>query len=238
MTASGPLRLGVLVSGGGTNLQSLLDRFNAVGSSVARVEVVIGSRPAIGALERAAVYDVPTLVLEPRKLGPEQFGADLEEVLSAYSVELVVLAGYLNLIPAAVVQRYSGRMINIHPALLPAFGGQGLYGRRVHAAVLAAGARVTGATVHLVDEVFDRGPIIAQWPVPVLEEDTPESLGARVLEIEHQLLPRVVEEFARATTIGATPEPTRFVLASGPPPASEEIRRLIRIPASGSASIS
>jgi phosphoribosylglycinamide formyltransferase 1 len=235
---TGALRLAVLVSGGGTNLQSLLDRFNAAESPPARVEVVIASRPGIGALERAASHAVPAVVLEPRTLGPERFGLELDELLAAYSIELVVLAGFLHLIPAPVVHRYTGRMINIHPALLPAFGGQGLYGRRVHAAVLAAGARVTGATVHLVDEVFDRGPIIAQWPVPVFEDDTPESLAARVLEIEHQLLPQVVEALAGTATPMEPRGDSRFTLTSGGPPAPEEIRRLVRMPGPGSASTS
>lgn len=110
---------------------------------------------------------------------------------------LGVLAGYVKRVPAPVVARFRWRLINIHPALLPGFGGSGMYGRRVHEAVLASGARVSGATVHYVDEEFDRGPIIAQWPLPVLANDTPDSLAARVLEVEHQLLPLVVEELAR-----------------------------------------
>jgi folate-dependent phosphoribosylglycinamide formyltransferase PurN len=112
-------------------------------------------------------------------------------------VELVVLAGYLSLVPAEVTERYAGRMLNVHPALLPSFGGHGLYGARVHRAVLAAGARVSGATVHFVDAHYDRGPIVAQWPVPVLADDTPESLAARVLRVEHLLFPRVVDAVAR-----------------------------------------
>src|SRR5205807_2164795 len=112
-----------------------------------------------------------------------------------------VLAGYLQRIPPAVVARFRLRLINIHPALLPAFGGPGMYGRRVHEAVLASGAPISGATVHYVDEEYDRGPIIAQWPVPVRAGDTPESLAARVLEVEHRLLPRVVLELALADSL-------------------------------------
>jgi len=119
----------------------------------------------------------------------------------------------MHLVPAAVVERFRGRMVNIHPALLPAFGGQGLYGSRVHRAVLASGVRVTGATVHLVDERYDTGPIVAQWPVPVAADDTPESLAARVLRAEHRLLPAVVEAFALGD--GAVlPADAAFVLAS------------------------
>ena len=132
---------------------------------------------------------------------------DANELVQALGdARLVVLAGYLKRVPADVVARFRWRVINIHPALLPGFGGHGMYGRRVHEAVLASGARVSGATVHYVDEEFDRGPIIAQWPVPVRADDTPESLAARVLEVEHRLLPVVVEELARR---GVPGEPVR-----------------------------
>jgi formyltetrahydrofolate-dependent phosphoribosylglycinamide formyltransferase len=127
-------------------------------------------------------------------------GADagqLESILREHRVDLIVLAGYLRLVPRSVIGAYRGRIINIHPALLPAFGGQGMYGKRVHAAVLASGRRESGCTVHLVDEEYDRGPILAQRRVPVLPDDTVESLAARVLEAEHQLLPAVVREAAR-----------------------------------------
>ena len=117
--------------------------------------------------------------------------------LEAGSIDLVVLAGWLRLVPAAVVHRYEGRMINIHPALLPAFGGRGMYGARVHEAVLAAGARISGATVHLVADEYDSGRILAQWPVPVLRGDTPAELAARVLQAEHRILPAVVAALAR-----------------------------------------
>ena len=110
---------------------------------------------------------------------------------SVTGCDLVVLAGYLKLVPAEVIDRYRGRILNVHPALLPAFGGKGMYGHRVHEAVLASGARESGATVHLVDEVYDRGAILAQARVPVLPGDDPETLAARVLEVEHRLLPAV-----------------------------------------------
>jgi folate-dependent phosphoribosylglycinamide formyltransferase PurN len=113
-------------------------------------------------------------------------------------VDLVVLAGYLKLVPADAVSAFDGRMINIHPALLPSFGGPGMYGIRVHRAVLASGATISGATVHLVNAEYDRGPIVAQWPVPVQPGDTPEALAARILEVEHLLLPAVVLAAARA----------------------------------------
>jgi len=178
----------VLVSGSGTNLQALLDALGPAGP--ARVVHVISTRPDAGALERARAAGVPTTVLSDAR--------DAVELLAALrDADLAVLAGYLQRIPPAVVARFRLRLINIHPALLPAFGGPGMYGRRVHEAVLASGAAISGATVHYVDEEYDRGPIIAQWPVPVRAGDTPESLAARVLEVEHRLLPRVVLELVR-----------------------------------------
>ncbi|MCK5484345.1 MAG: hypothetical protein KAJ13_11595, partial [Gemmatimonadetes bacterium] len=119
--------------------------------------------------------------------------------LDACGARLVVLAGWLKLLSPAVVRAFRGRMINIHPALLPSFGGPGMYGRHVHEAVLASGVRVSGATVHFVDEVYDHGAIIAQWPVPVMEEDDAEALAARVLKVEHRLLPAVVRAYAAGT---------------------------------------
>ncbi len=184
----GPVRVAVLVSGGGTNLQALLDSLRD--SPLARVVRVISNRPDAGALERARRAAVDTTVLR----NP----ADPQELLDALrDAQLVVLAGYLKLVPPAVVARFRGRMINIHPALLPDFGGPGMYGHRVHEAVLASGVKTSGATVHLVDEQFDRGDIIAQERVPVSPTDTPDTLAARVLEAEHRLLPRVVLELAR-----------------------------------------
>lgn len=155
--------------------------------------LVVSDRTTAGALERAKAADVPTHILED----PAE-GRSLIEVLQATRVDLVVLAGYLKLVPPVVVQAYAGRMINLHPALLPAFGGKNMYGARVHQAVLASGASISGATVHLVSEEYDRGPIVAQWPVPVLSGDTPETLEARVRAVEYQLLPAVVHAAASA----------------------------------------
>jgi len=183
-----PVRVAVLVSGGGTNLQALLDTLHD--SPIARIARVISSRSDAGALERARRAGVPTTVLRD--------AGDPAEVLSALAgAQLVVLAGYLKLVHASVVARFRGRIINIHPALLPDFGGAGMYGRRVHEAVLASGAKESGATVHFVDEEFDRGAIIAQERVPIEAGDTPDTLAARVLEAEHRLLPKVVLQLAK-----------------------------------------
>lgn len=180
----------MLASGGGSNLQALLDRLGP--TAPARVTRVISNRADAGALERARHAGVPTTVLRDP--------TDAAELLAALAdADLVVLAGYLKLIPPQVVARFRQRTINIHPALLPAFGGPGMYGRRVHQAVLASGATVSGATVHFVDEQFDRGPIIAQRTVPVLPDDTADTLAQRVLAVEHELLPQVVLELANST---------------------------------------
>ena len=191
-------RLVVLVSGSGTNLQALLDALRD--SPVARVARVVASDAGAGALERARRAGVPTVVLTD----PE----DPAEVVTATGdAPLVVLAGYLKRIPPAAVAQLRWRVINIHPALLPAFGGPGMYGRRVHEAVLASGVTLSGATVHYVDEEYDRGPIIAQWPVPVRPDDTPDTLAARVLAVEHRLLPQMVLELAR---LGVPQRPVRL----------------------------
>ena len=183
-----PVRVAVLVSGGGTNLQALLDAFHD--SPAVRITRVISNRPGAGALERARRAGVPTTVLRN--------AADPSELHSALAdAQLVVLAGYLKLIHPSIVARFRGRMINIHPALLPDFGGPGMYGHHVHAAVLASGAKESGATVHFVDEQFDSGAIIAQEKVRVEPGDTPETLAQRVLEAEHRLLPRVVLDLAQ-----------------------------------------
>lgn len=193
-----PIRVAVLASGGGTNLQALLDALGP--EAPARIVCVLSDHPTARALERARRAGVATDVLR-HPADSAALGAALE------GVDLVVLAGYVRLVPAPVVARFRGRMINIHPALLPGFGGPGMYGRRVHEAVLGSGAAVSGATVHYVDEEYDRGPIIAQWPVPVRPGDTPATLAARVLAVEHLLLPAVVLALARR---GVPTEPVRL----------------------------
>jgi len=185
------MRVAVAVSGRGSNLEALLQSLGE--DAPARVVLVLSNRPDAGALERARTHGVPTEVLpDPTD------AADWLDRLEHHRVDLLVLAGYLKLVPAAVIARYRDRIVNVHPGLLPAFGGRGMYGHRVHDAVLASGARESGATVHLVDEVYDRGAILAQGRVPVLPDDTPDRLAARVLQVEHRLLPAVVLAAAAA----------------------------------------
>jgi formyltetrahydrofolate-dependent phosphoribosylglycinamide formyltransferase len=188
-------RAAVLVSGGGSNLQALLDHLDRLGDArAADVVLVATDKPQAGALARASARRIAVDVLDAPGDAPA-----LDALLTAHAVDLVVLAGYLKLVPAEVTRRFRGRMLNVHPALLPAFGGPGMYGARVHRAVLAAGARVSGPTVHFVDEHYDRGAIVAQWPVPVSALDTPDTLAARVLRAEHALLPRAVQALAAGT---------------------------------------
>ena len=194
------MRIAVAVSGRGSNLEALL---RALGPGApARVVVVLSDRPAAGGLARAAEHGVPGEVLAAPG-DPAEWLARLER----HRVDLLVLAGYLKLVPPAVVARYRGRIVNVHPALLPAFGGRGMYGHRVHEAVLASGARESGATVHLVDEVYDRGAILAQARVPVLPGDDADRLAARVLEAEHRLLPAVVLAAAASGRPVPLPDP-------------------------------
>lgn len=190
------VRVAVFASGGGSNLQALLDAFNASPDSPARVALVISDRPEAGALARAAASEVPAHVVEVRGRPEEDVARETLALLEEHAIGLVALAGYLRLVPPAVIRLYPDRIVNIHPALLPGFGGRGMYGERVHQAVLASGARVSGPTVHYVTENYDEGRIIAQWPVPVLAGDTPERLAARVLDAEHRLYPLVIAALA------------------------------------------
>ena len=184
----------MLASGGGSNLQAILDHLAALGEARhADVVLVASNRPDAGALTRAERAGISRVVLRsPHAPG----GAELDAALAAHGVELVALAGYMRLVPPDVTAAFRGRMLNVHPALLPEFGGPGMYGPRVHRAVLHAGATLSGPSVHFVDEVYDHGALIAQWPVPVLSGDDEHSLAARVLRAEHLLYPRVVDAVA------------------------------------------
>jgi formyltetrahydrofolate-dependent phosphoribosylglycinamide formyltransferase len=186
------VRIAVFASGGGSNLDAILRHFDALGARRSGdVALVVADRSNAGALARAHARSIAAVHLtDPLD------GAAMDDTLREHDIGLIALAGYLRLVPAVVTRRFRGRMLNVHPALLPAFGGPGMYGMRAHRAVLAAGATMSGASVHFVDEVYDRGPLIAQWPVPVAPDDTPESLAARVLVVEHALYPRVVNAVA------------------------------------------
>ena len=185
------MHVAVAVSGRGSNLEALLRVLGP--DAPVHVVLVLSNRPDAPALEHALAKRIPSVVLQD----PAD-SAEWLEALERHAVDLVVLAGYVKLVPSDVIARYRGRIINIHPALLPSFGGKGMYGRRVHEAVLASGARESGATVHLVDEVYDRGAILGQARVPVLPGDDPDRLAARVLEVEHRLLPAAVLAAAAA----------------------------------------
>lgn len=186
------LRTAVFASGGGSNFQALLDH---QGPSCAwEIVLLVTDRGDASAIERARRAGVPVTVAPPGGRDPEAVAAELLGTLDEHEVDLILLAGYLKLVPREVVERYRGRILNIHPALLPKFGGQGMYGMRVHRAVLEAGERESGASVHLVDEEYDRGAVIAQRRVPVHADDTPETLAARVLAVEHELYPAAVDQ--------------------------------------------
>jgi phosphoribosylglycinamide formyltransferase-1 len=190
-----PVRLAVLLSGSGTTLQNLLDRI-ADGQLAACVAVVLASRSDAGGLERARRAGIPAVAV-PRREFPDvdRFNDALHAQLEQHAFDLVVLAGFLS--PFQLRNRYTGRVMNIHPALIPAFCGKGLYGEKVHRAVLEAGVKVSGCTVHFADEQYDHGPIILQGTVPVLDDDTPEALAARVHAVENELYPQAIRLWAQ-----------------------------------------
>ena len=191
-----PLALGVLASHGGTNLQAIIDACRA-GTLDAEVRVVISNNSRAFALERARRARIPTVHLSAvTNPNADDLDRAITDTLKRRGVSLVILAGYMKLLGPRALCEYRNRVLNVHPALLPKFGGRGMYGERVHAAVLAAGERESGVTVHIVDERYDHGPIVAQATVPALPGDTPESLAARVLECEHSLYPQTIQRIA------------------------------------------
>ena len=180
------LNLIVIASGGGTNLQAIIDNIEA-GKLSARIKAVISNNSKSGALERARNHNIPAIHLSHKQFAtPEEFDLKLLSILKENDTDMVVLAGYMKMLSPVIIREYKNRIINIHPALLPSFGGPGMYGIHVHEAVIKAGVKVSGVTVHLVDEIYDHGAIVIQKTVPVMDDDTPESLAERVLKVEHQ----------------------------------------------------
>ncbi len=191
------LRLGVLVSGGGSNLQSIIDHCNS-GYLPAEVAIVISSKEGVYALERAKRHNISYAVVDPKKFPTkEAYEDELIKLLKSSNVGLVVLAGFLKVLSPHFVNAFQDKIMNIHPSLIPAFCGEGFYGERVHKAVLDYGVKITGVTVHFVDEGTDTGPIILQRAVPVLDDDTPEILAQRVLKEEHKIYPEAIKLFAQ-----------------------------------------
>lgn len=192
------LNIAVLVSGGGTNLQALIDAQNRSEITEGRIAVVISSREDAYALERAKKAGIPTeIIIRKTYSSQEEYDTALLEILDRYQIGLIVLAGFMTIISGNVIRHYENKMINVHPALIPSFCGEGFYGLRVHKAVLEKGVKLTGATVHFVNEVCDGGPIILQKAVEVLPDDTPEILQRRVMEqAEWKLLPKAVALFS------------------------------------------
>ena len=189
------LRLVVLVSGGGTNLQAILDAVQSGLIRSAEIVLVVSSQPGVYALERAKRANLPSAVLRKQELGGQSgFEAALQELLRDYHVDLIVLAGFLSILSDTFTKQYDHRILNVHPSLIPSFCGKGFYGLKVHEAALSRGVKVTGATVHFVNEIPDGGEIIAQKAVEILPDDTPETLQRRVMEqAEWKLLPAAVE---------------------------------------------
>ncbi len=192
------LKLAVLVSGGGTNLQAIINAIGAGKITNACISVVISNNANAYALERARAHGIEALCISPKDFeSREAFNQAFLEKLNSYNVDLVVLAGFLVVLPEMMIKEYTNRIVNIHPSLIPSFCGKGFYGLKVHEGVLARGVKVTGATVHFVDEGTDTGPIILQKAVEVEQGDTPEVLQHRVMEqAEWVILPKAIDLIA------------------------------------------
>ncbi|MBB6218832.1 phosphoribosylglycinamide formyltransferase-1 [Anaerosolibacter carboniphilus] len=191
------LNIAVFISGGGTNLQSLIDQMEE-GRIQGRITVVISSKEDAYGLVRAKAHNIEGITIGKNNYpNVEERENRIIEVLEEKEIDLIVLAGYLNILGKKVVERYNNRIINVHPALIPSFCGKGFHGEKVHQAVLDYGVKITGATVHFVDEGTDTGPIILQGIVEVLEDDNLKTLGEKVLTVEHRLLPKAVSLFAQ-----------------------------------------
>jgi phosphoribosylglycinamide formyltransferase-1 len=190
------VRIGVLASGGGTNLQAIIDACER-GEIDGDVVVVISNVPEAFALERARKHRIDAFAFPSKGVTREQHEQDVIDCLEQHQVDLVCLAGYLRMMTPLIIRKYAGRMMNTHPALLPAFGGAGMHGLKVHQAVLDYGCKVSGCTIHFVTEEVDGGQIVLQKSVPVSEDDTAETLQERILKEEHKLFPRAIQLFAQ-----------------------------------------
>ncbi|NLM50708.1 MAG: phosphoribosylglycinamide formyltransferase [Clostridiaceae bacterium] len=189
-------KIAVLVSGGGTNLQALIDAQNDGRIKSGKISLVISSNPSAYALKRAGMAGIPSVVIEKGKLSRDEYTKKLTQCLTGHEIDLVVLAGFMHILGPEIIKEYQNKIINVHPSLIPSFCGEGYYGIHVHEATLEYGVKVTGATVHFVNEIPDGGPIILQKAVEILDTDTPEPLQLRVMkEAEHIILPKAVELF-------------------------------------------
>jgi formyltetrahydrofolate-dependent phosphoribosylglycinamide formyltransferase len=190
------LALGVFASGRGSNFKAILNAIRE-GRLDAEVRLLLSNKLDAGAITTAKENNVPSAVISSGNFSSRNlFVNAMLSALSRHGVQLIALAGYMKKMPSEVISAYRNRIVNIHPALLPSFGGKGMYGHYVHEAVIEQGCKITGATIHIVDEAYDHGPIVAQRCVPVEENDTAETLAARVLKVEHQLYPEVLQLFA------------------------------------------
>ena len=187
--------IAVFVSGGGTNLQALIDAERAKLLHSGKIRLVVSDRPNVYALERAKNADIPTAVVYKKELGAERFESELHRLVADYEIDLIVLAGFTAILGEGFTSRYPERILNVHPSLIPSFCGKGYYGLRVHEAALSYGVKVTGATVHFVNEIPDGGRIVMQKAVAIRENDTPETLQKRVMRLaEWKILPAATEK--------------------------------------------
>ena len=197
MLTQSKIRIAIFASGSGTNAEALIHR-SLHSDAAFTVACLISNRRSAGALKRAALFNIPAEYCNPADFPTEEaYVAALQQLLERHQVQMILLAGYLKKIPAAIIQRYRGRIFNIHPALLPRFGGKGMYGRHVHRAVLEAHEEETGITIHEVTEEYDAGPILLQKRIPVAPSTTPEDLEARIKALEHQIYPEFAQQMAQ-----------------------------------------
>lgn len=199
------LKAAAFASGEGTNLQALIDHQSA--NTPWRLSLLVCNHEGAGALRRAQAAGVASAVIPTKDRDPAGVARETLELLEQHDIEVIFLSGYLRRMPTQVVERFPRRILNVHPALLPAFGGKGMYGINVHRAVIESGARISGPTVHYVDKEYDNGTIVAQWPVPLKPTDTPEELAARVLRAEHRLYPIAADHVCSALAEGRDPGP-------------------------------